>query len=279
MPKKKLKPLKIETFISDIHVRANTQLAYRMTLNMFERFLDDRDPTEDKAEDEARAFIRSIAERGLKETTIARHGYALNHYFKWRRIMILLELPRQEKTLLPWLDQDEIDKVVDACQTPLETAIVMVLFNTAMRIGELRGLQKKDIDWEKGFVFIQRKGGMESWIPIGKDALDAVSDYLKWRKGGGQVIFPYSYHQIRKWLLILGQRVGIERLNSHAFRHARASTLSETETELRYIKDLLGHVSWDTTLKYAQIKPSTLKRNIPEYTRGSSGKKKELKDA
>ena len=254
------KPLKIDTFISDLHKSKNTARAYRMTLNIFERFLEGRDPNED----EARAFIRQLAESGvLAPTSIARHGYALRHYFKWRREPIFLEIPTPQRKLEPWLEMEDIQKLISVSKNPLEKVLVMVLFDTAIRIGELLGLKGKDIDWEKGFIFIHRKGGRESWTPIGAAALNSLKEYDKWRTGKKE-LFPFSYDYLRKRLIDLGERAGIKNLKFHAFRHARASTLRENDTPIEDIKDLLGHANIATTLIYAQIKPQRLKERIPE---------------
>lgn len=258
------KSLKIETFLSDLHKSKNTALAYRRTMNIFERFLEGRELTKENGEDEARSFIRQLVERGdLAPTSIARHGYALSHYFKWRREPIFLELPTQERKLEPWLEMEDIQKLIRAAKNPLEKVLVMVLFDTAIRIGELRGLKGKDIDWEKGFIFIRRKGGREDWTPIGAAALSSLKEYDKWRKGKKE-LFPFSYDYLRKRLITLGERAGIKNLKFHSFRHSRAATLREGETPIEDIQALLGHANISTTMIYARIKPQRLKERIPE---------------
>lgn len=219
MPKTKPKPLKIETFIADLHKSKNTKLAYWRTLKMFERFLDGRNPNED----EARAFIRQLAEKEeLASTSIARHGYAIRHYFKWRREPIFLEIPTPQRKLQPWMERDDIQRLISVAQNPLEKVLVMIPFDTAIRISELRGLKEKDIDWEKGFIFIHRKGGREGWTPIGATALNALKEYDTWRKGKKE-LFPFSYDYLRKRLIDLGKRAGMDRLKFHDFRHSRAN--------------------------------------------------------
>jgi len=254
------KSLRIETFISDLHKSKNTALAYRRTMNIFERFLEGREPSED----EARAFIRQLAESGnLAPTSIARHGYALIHYFKWRREPIFLEIPTPQRKLAPWLKLEDIQKLISVAKHPLDKALVMVMFDTAIRIGELRGLKGKDVDWEKGFIFIHRKGGREGWTPIGAAALSTLKEYDKWRKGKKE-LFPFSYDYLRQRLIVLGERAGIKNLKSHDFRHARASSLRLNKVHLEDIRDLLGHANISTTLIYAQINPEELKERIPE---------------
>jgi len=259
-PKTKPASLKIDTFIGDLHKSANTAKAYRYSLIMFEQFLEGRAPNED----EARAFIRHLVEnRELASATVARHGYALRHFFKWRREPIFLEIPTLQRKLKPWMEMDDILKLVGVARDPFEKALIMVLFDTAIRISELRGLKKKDIDWEKGFIFIHRKGGRETWSPIGATALEALKKYDKWRTGNN-FLFPFSYDYLRKEIIEIGKRAGMNYLRFHDFRHSRASTLRESDIPIEDIQALLGHANISTTLIYAQIKPQKLKERIPE---------------
>ncbi|GAI71545.1 unnamed protein product, partial [marine sediment metagenome] len=107
---------------------------------------------------------------------MASHGFALRRYFsdylKQRDIVILL--PSAESQGIPdYLELDEIQKLLDNCQTPMETALVTILCDTGLRISELLVMTSDDIDWERGFIFAHReKTKKEGWIPISRQSLD-----------------------------------------------------------------------------------------------------------
>lgn len=257
-----------KTFLADINVGAKTKVDYGRSLDLFQRFLDGREPNEA----EARAFMRHLAEQGLKAASRRRHGCALRRYHKWATKKDLdLELPSAPRELPEWLPEwlssmDRIGRVLEAAQTPLEKAIVMVLYDSAIRIAEMLDLKKEDVLWEQGFLRVRRKKktrAMPEFVPIGEKTLEALREYMAWSKHRGEPLFPYTYNEVYYWLKKLGKRAGVGRLTPHMFRHLRAGGLRIAGTPREDIQDLLGHVKPETTAIYDHILPADLKRKIP----------------
>ena len=103
-------------------------------------------------------------------------------------------MPTAESDSVPgYLEPEEIDQLLAACQTPMETALVTILCDTGLRISELLALIREDIDWENGFVFAHReKTKKEGWIPISRRSLDALKKYLAWRRSKDKRLFPFA---------------------------------------------------------------------------------------
>lgn len=250
--------LEIEGFLKNIHKSEKTQRAYRETLLRFQNFLDGKEPTEDRA----RGFIAQLKDKGLKPSSICRHGYALRKYFQWARIPLNLELPSIPTRVPRWLDKKQIQALIIAARNPLERALIMLLYDSATRISEVLSLKKEDIDWDGGFIRIIGKGEREAWVPVGEATLGALQQYLKWYKGKSEYLFPFSYYDVRKWLNGAAKRAGIENFHPHILRHSRASNLRLDGTPIEDLRDLLRHVNINTTMIYAHLKPKELKRKI-----------------
>jgi len=154
--------LEIDDFLARLNrkgtlnlVSESTRKAYRNTLKQFERFLDGQ-PTQELAQE----WIQQLLDKGRKPATVATHGFALRRYFtdflKQKDVVILL--PSAESESIPdYLELDEIQKLLDTCQTPMETALVTILCDTGLRISELLALTSDDVGWERGFLFAHRE--------------------------------------------------------------------------------------------------------------------------
>ena len=262
--------LKIDDFIDHLNRRGtltpvseNTKKAYRNSLEQFERFLDGRQPTQELAQE----WIQQFLDKGRKPAAVASHGFALRRYFsdflKQKDVVILL--PTAESDMIPdYLEREEIDRLLEVCQTPMETALVTILCDTGLRISELLVLTNDDVDWEGGWVFAHReKTKKEGWIPISRQSLDALKDYLSWRHTKDKRLFPFEYYDMWCWLKKLSKRAGMgNRLHSHLFRHTAAALRRIAGQEITDIADLLGHKKLDTTRRYQNIKPVALKERL-----------------
>jgi len=262
--------LKIDDFLDHLNRRGtltpvsqSTRKAYGSSLRQFESFLDGRQPTQDLAQE----WIQELLDKGKKPATVAIDGFALRRYFsdhlKQKDIVILL--PSAESQGIPdYLEYNEIQKLLDNCQTPTETALVTILCDTGLRISELLVVTNDDIDWERGFIFAHReKTKKEGWIPISPRSLDALEKYLSWRHTKDKRLFPFEYYDVWLWLRKLGRRAGMgNRLHAHLFRHTAAALRRIVGQDITDIADLLGHVRLDTTRRYEALKSQALKDKI-----------------
>jgi len=262
--------LEIDDFVNRLNrkgtlnpVSQNTKKAYRNTLEMFQIFLGGRLPTQELAQE----WIQQLLDKGRKPATVASRGFGLRRYFfdylKLKDTVILLPTAASE-SIPDYLEREEVDQLLRACQTPMETALVMVLCDTGLRIGELLVLTNDDIDWEGGFLFAHReKTKKEGWIPVSRQALDALKTYLSWRQTKDKRLFPFEYYDVWRWLKKLGRRAGMgDRLHAQCFRHTAAALRRIAGQELDDIADLLGHKKLDTTRRYGSIKAPALKDRI-----------------
>lgn len=256
----------IATFIEDYEAAPLTKKSYRQTLGLFQRFLGQSNPTEEKVEE----FMRKLQEDGLSSATINRHLSAIRAYFLWMKkkapkekradFDLVIRGPKMQRKLPQLRTAKEVHNIVDKTETAFERALIMVIYDGALRIAELMNLKAGDIDFDDGYLKITRKGGEETRVPVSYMTLKALKKYMGNRKGR---VFPEAYWRLNYEIRKLGNRAGIRKLTPHQLRHARASDLRRQGVALEDIKDFLGHLQLQTTLIYARLMPSDLKKRLP----------------
>ena len=244
-------------------VSENTKKTYRNSLEQFERFLDGRQLTQELAQE----WIQQLLDKGMKPAAVASRGFALRRYFSdfLNQKDVVILVPSAESDSIPdYLEPAEIDQLLRACETPMETALVTILCDTGLRVSEFLVLVNEDIDWEHGFVFAHReKTKNEGWIPISQRSLDALREFLAWRHTKDKRLFPFEYYDVWRWLKKLSKRAGMgDRLHAHIFRHTAAALRRIAGNELTDIAQLLGHKKLDTTRRYEALKSPALKDKL-----------------
>ncbi|MFH1777798.1 MAG: site-specific tyrosine recombinase/integron integrase [Candidatus Omnitrophota bacterium] len=182
---------------------------------------------------------------------------------------------RLPRTILNIKEVEKIFKQTD-CHNPLgyrDRAILEVLYSTGIRRQELLNLKPEDIDYEKGFLRVNRgKGDKDRIVPIGKTACKYIENYIKLvridfkrikqskylflSKRGNRLSEPALKYLINKYT----KKANINKnISPHVFRHTCATHLIQQKANIRCVQEILGHKSLDTTQKYTQITITDLK--------------------
>lgn len=159
--------------------------------------------------------------------------------------------------------------------TARNRAIVHTLFASGMRVSEVAGLSRQDIDWEHGQALITGKGGRQRLVFFSPEALTTINHYLDLRgddsfsplflhhdnahaaqyvklrasKDDGQAL-RLSPRQIQTVVRTLARAEGL-RATPHTFRHFVATELlNEAGADIRDVQEILGHASLATTQIY-----------------------------
>ena len=187
-----------------------------------------------------------------------------------------LSLPRRWKRLPKALTDDEIRQLLvpPAQATPdalCSQAILEFAYASGLRISELCHFRIEQLHLEAGFAGILGKGGKERIVPIGKQAVQAITRYLE--SGRPKLVRPRSpanlflnsrggsFARTTLWSRIKrrAKLAGVARnVTPHMLRHSFATHLLEHGADLRVIQELLGHSSISTTEVYTQVTRSRL---------------------
>ena len=149
-----------------------------------------------------------------------------------------------------------------------DRCIVLLLYYTCIRAGELAALRVSDIilGERSGNVQILRgKGNKARLIPLNAEGRAVLRSYMLIRPACekqtllvGQRGEPLSSHAIYDVVVKYGQHAGLEEVTPHTLRHTFARTLLAAGVPLSDVADLLGHSSLDTTRIYTKASETEL---------------------
>lgn len=186
-----------------------------------------------------------------------------------------LQLPKESRPLpKDVLSASEVDTVLDQTDvgTPLglrDRAIMELLYSTGMRRAELAALSVYDVDHEQALVRIRKgKGGRQRVVPVGERALLWLRKYLDDIRPG--LLVSSIERQETLFLSSLGEPLSLDRLSvlvsgyiqaaelgkrgsCHLLRHSMATLMLQGGADIRYVQQMLGHASLETTQLYTHL--------------------------
>jgi integrase/recombinase XerD len=169
------------------------------------------------------------------------------------------------------ISSEEIDMIINGIDVSVaeghrNRAIVEVLYGCGLRVTELVSLLISCYFPDKGFIRVIGKGSKERLVPIGAQAVNAISIYMKQRdglkikKGNEDILFlnRRGAKLTREMILIMVKRAAVnagitKTISPHTFRHSFATHLIEGGADLRAVQEMLGHESVVTTEIYTHF--------------------------
>ncbi len=146
-----------------------------------------------------------------------------------------------------------------------DRALLELLYASGLRVSELAGLQRGDVNFDLGLVRCVGKGNKQRLVPVGEEALSALQTYLATRKEDYPALFPGNKGPLRRasiWRIIKRYvcQAGITHpVSPHSLRHSFATHLLERGADLRAIQEMLGHASIATTQIYTHVSSDLLR--------------------
>ncbi len=214
----------------------------------------------------AQAYIDSLAKAGKAPSTVSTRAHAIMRYFKWKGQDVRLDCPTIRVGEPDYLSMKQVTTVLGDCKSVLEKTLVVVLFDTAVRISELLGLELQDVDRDNGLIGVTRKGGRLEMVNISDKALSQLEVWVNARKFQSKRVFmDLEYYDAWRIIKKLGERVGIK-MHPHIFRHSRAVQMLLSGATLHDVQMHLGHASITTTANiYGRFKAIDTKSRIPSW--------------
>jgi integrase/recombinase XerD len=245
--------------------------------------------------EDLRGYLASLAERGFKATTLARHLSALRQFYRFLYAegklkhdpAAVLEGPKRGRALPKVLSIAEVDALLDAARRAGENealapaarlraarlnCLVEVVYATGLRVSELVALPASAARRDQRMLVVRGKGGKERLVPLNQAAKRSMDAYLKLldeaREAQSKWLFPSFGEQghltrqhFARELKALAPACGIApaRLSPHVLRHAFASHLLHNGADLRVVQTLLGHADISTTQIYTHVLEERLK--------------------
>lgn len=194
----------------------------------------------------------------------------------------------------PYLEHEEIDRLFQVLaskgrRTLRDQALLMLLYNTGARVQEVADLHVGDVDLD-GPLRVRLHGKGDKWrgCPLWPETVALLRQLDTVQSGDAKApLFVSSrrqpltrfgiYKLVRRHTQDIVRSDGSDRrkkISPHAFRHTTAVRLLESGVEINVIRGWLGHVSLDTTNRYAEItmrtKQAALAACMPPTTSAAS---------
>jgi integrase/recombinase XerC len=277
-------------------VSPNTLRAYRKDLTNLETFLGAQLGVRwswDKVDRLVlRGFLGYLTRQGLAKRSTARSLSAVRTLFKFLHREDVIETnparavssPKLEKYLPAWLERRQVDVLFDMAELRAKEgefadvrnlAILELFYSTGMRLSELRGINRGDLDLVAQQVKVRGKGRKERIIPVGNKASLALRNYESkrdelvrrmgpkaeksaWFLGprGRRLSVRGIQEIVTKFLDRIDEDAG---LSTHSLRHSFATHLLDAGADLRAVQELLGHASISTTQIYTHTSVERLR--------------------
>ncbi len=224
-----------------------------------------------------RRYLASLGTRQLARATVARKAAALRCYFSWQvrqgRLDVdparSLRAPSGGGRLPRVLSGGEVTSLLDVpTGTPVDRrdlAVLELLYAAGLRVSELCGLDRADIDLRGRTVTVLGKGSKQRRVPIHDAAVAALRAWLQ--DGRDAMEGPPEAAFVNRRGARLGPR-DVRRIldrrsasptHPHALRHTYATHLLDGGADLRVVQELLGHASLATTQVYTHVSKERLR--------------------
>lgn len=275
--------------LEDRNYSPNTVAGYEDDLRQFRAFLLGSVHTESIGSVDRstiRRFLARLHEQEYSSRSIARKLACLKSFFRYLRKMRVIDgnpaanvaSPKLDRRLPRTLDEGSVSRLMDQPDRGTllgkrDAALLEILYSTGIRLGELIGLQKADIDFGNATIKVTGKGSKQRIVPFGSKAKGALRDYLAVRgemedpaarvpnvflSVRGKPMNPKGVNLLMN--KYIAQVSDIEKKSPHLLRHTFATHLLDRGADLRAVKELLGHESLSTTQIYTHVSVERLRK-------------------
>ncbi|WP_246615339.1 site-specific tyrosine recombinase/integron integrase [Clostridium thailandense] len=225
-------------------------------------------------------YLYYLKQKNLTTSSRSRNLYTLrslwnfaykNKLCDWNIAMSVepIKIQRKERT---FLSLEEVTLLIASIEHPLIEVVVQTLFYTGMRISECLNLKLTDVDFDGNIIkILNGKGGKDRNIPINKNLLPILQDYIKnYRltidsdyffatEKSGHLSAPYVNRVLSDTVKKLGWK---KHVSAHILRHSFASNLIKNGVNLVYVQKLLGHSNLKVTSIYTHANMEDLNESI-----------------
>ena len=220
------------------------------------------------------ATLRAFYEYLTYEEVIEDNPFSKIHFKIKEPIILPKTIP--EKVLTKILNKAYLS--LEECKTVYaekciirDIAVLELLFATGLRVAELCNLKAEDVNLSDGYVKTFGKGSKERMIQIcTPDVLVALKQYKRYFKIEIENTGYFFVNRLSNRLSDQSVRFMINKyanqisstihVTPHMFRHTFATMLLESDVDIRYIQQILGHSSITTTEIYTHVSTAKQKQ-------------------
>ena len=219
-----------------------------------------------------RSFMVELLELRLAKSSVARKISTIKSLYKFLKKekvinsspVQLLETPKIDKRLPTFIKEDEITnlfeefKFEESFNGKRDKLILILLYQTGIRLSELIGLNDRDIRNQE--IKVLGKRNKERIIPLSSITNILVMDYLKIKSDlypktkpffitdkGNKLYEKFVYRKVNYYLSLVSSK---QKKSPHILRHTFATHMLNNGADLNAIKEILGHENLSATQVY-----------------------------
>ena len=276
----------IDDYMVELEIRnysQNTIKTYHSILQNFYEYLKGEEKlfTERQFLATFRKFIQTLKqEKHVTQNYIYLNTVVCKKFLDFHDIHFLEEIknPKRTKSLPKSLNEKEVQDLINAVdweaeETPnkkrskiRDKVILALLYSTGLRISELTGLIRRDIDFEERTIRVRGKGEKDRIVLFDEKTKDLLMEYLDLRDSDSEYLFTnrqdnkLSSRYVQIMIKKYADKAGIrKKVTPHILRHSFATHLLKNGVDIRVIQQLLGHSSLATTQIYTSVDMDTIK--------------------
>ena len=251
----------------------HTLISYNTDLTQFLNFLHTEYEISDVSEIShqiIRSWISSMLDSGISSRSVNRKITTLKSFYKYlMQEDAVTENPTQKiispknaKKLPVFVEKSKMDELLSEIEFPdtfegeRDKLIIDVFYMTGMRLSELLGVKKEDIDFSKSSIKVLGKRNKERIIPLSINLLNqlkkfsekhTINFYFFVNFEGKKLSAKNIYNIVNKYL---GMVSSLEKKSPHILRHTFATHMLNNGADINAIKEILGHANLSATQVY-----------------------------
>lgn len=272
----------IEQFLKYMRYERNksplTVQSYGKDLRDFESYikkLDNHLSLEKADADLIRGWMESMIDKGNTATSVNRRLSALRSFFRYALSAGIVDTdpahavrgPKNNKPLPQFLREKEMDYLLDMqiskdnFKEVRARTIILMFYETGIRVAELVGLDDSSIDLVNKTVHVLGKGNKQRLVPFGEELAKALAEYIEVRNEnvatskeslfvtpqGERLNAGQVRYIVKKSLSLVS---ALKKKSPHVLRHTFATAMLNHGANIESIKMLLGHEKVETTEIY-----------------------------
>ena len=273
---------------SELNRSQQTVESYRDDLKHFEKFakdLSDSFSWETVDSDMVRDWMESMMDKGNSAATVSRRLSALKTFYRFALARHYVESdpvysikgPQKEKPLPQFVKESEMDELLDRqawgddYNNVRARTIIILFYETGMRLSELVNLDDKDVNFVTSEIKITGKGNKQRIVPFGDELKNTLLEFRRLRDASVEVKTPalvvsdkgtrMSPSKVQDIVRSNLSRVcSLKKKSPHVLRHSFATAMLNHHVGIENLKKLLGHASISTTEIYTHTTFEQLKR-------------------
>ena len=243
-----------------------------------------RDPTATAlTTDQLRAWLIAVraGEEGRRtaDTYVEGHRRSASALLNWavreghleRSPLEKIRRIRVERKELATLTADEVARMIGTQSTAMFTgrrnrAILALLYDTGIRVGELVALRREDLDLDGRSLRVRGKAKRDRRVPLSTDLVRVLTAYLADARTSTLLFTTSTAKPLRptamnQWLRRAARLAGTaKRVSPHVFRHSFATAYLRNGGDEFTLQEILGHTDLEMVRRYVHLAASDVAR-------------------